>query len=356
MKKIIVILMILVGLGVGGFVVWKNVSAPEEEKAVEAIYKGAWMPALDKGGLASIMPVMKDLGMNTASLAIGIIQEEGNPVVRLETSYALENIRLAHENNMKVMLTTNLYPKPRPRLGEKDLEKLNSLIIEAAEFAEEHDVELFAPLGEPQTVLSVDVFKWGQEILPKVKKVYHGEIYWSFGGVGSLPDKAAIARIAKEPPGEFAGYDYVGLTLLFPVSESLEPEDRLQWADILTLEGYSQHVEGAIDYMLARAERDGCKGVIIDEFGVFDRFFVEGAGIVDVLEEGWMSEEELARAFEIVFEKGKGKVDGFMLGYFAEGEVSGMPGAYIKGYSDVEKEVIREWFTEILPEKKWISY
>lgn len=333
----------LIGLGVGGFFV----PGQERVKKESYVYKGAWMPGIPKGWLASNMQKLKDVGMNTVSLAIMIIQEEGNPLVGLDTSHILDDIQLAHENGMKVMLTPQIYPKPRPGLEEKHLEKLNTLIIKAAELAEEYDVELFAPLCEPNTLISVDVKKWGQEILPKVKKVYHGEIYWSSPGVGS-PDKATIARIAKQPPLEFAGYDYIGLTTLFMVSERLEPDEKIRNADKLTLEGYSRHVEGAIDYMLATSKRDGCKGIIIDEFGVMNRFFVKGAGVGDVLEEGWMSEEELARAIEIVFEKGKDKAVGFMVANFFEGEAPGMPGVYVKGISDVEKEVIKRWFRKIL--------
>ena len=357
--KILFILIALVALGVGGYFIWKyffvsETSVPLLERIVNqkkeeeiSIYKGVWLPGIPEGWLASNIQEMKDLGMNTVSLAIMIIQEEGNPLVGLDVSYIFDDIQTAHENNMKVMLTPIIYPKPR--LEEKDLEKLNTLILEAAELAEEHGVELFAPLAEPPTLISGDIYRsWMQEILPKVKNVYHGEIYWSGGGVGSLPDKAAISQIPKQPSGDFAGYDYIGLTTLLWVSERLEPEEKIRYADRLTLEGYSQHVEGAIDYRLAHAERDNCRGVIIDEFGVMDRFFPSGSGVGDVLEEGWLSEEELARALEIVFEKGKDKVDGFILANFLGMEVPGMPGVFVKGASETEKEVIRRWFREIL--------
>ena len=347
MKKIIFLVILL-------FVttsVWVNQCGGERVKEESYIYKGAWMPSIPKGCLACIMQRLKDVGMNTVKLAIMIIQEEGNPLVGLDTSHILEDIQVAHENNMKVILVTQIYPKPRPKLGEKDLEKLNTLIIKTAELAEEYDVEIFVPLGEPETIISVDVKKWRQEILPKVKKVYHGEICCSTAGVGLPPNKeAAIAQIAKQPPGQFAGYDYIGFPFLFMVNERLEPEERIRCADRLTLEGYSQYVEGALDYMLAQAKRDNCKGIIISEFGVMDRFFTKGAGIGDVLKEGWMSEEELARAHEIVFEKAEGKVAGFMVASppLGEGEVPGMPGVYMKAVSGAEEKVIRKWFREIL--------
>ena len=338
--KILIILITLASLVAGGFFVWKNFFVPKAQ------YKSIWLPGIPANWLASNIPEMKDLGINTISLAIMVIQEEDNPLVGLDTSYILDDIQTAHENGLKVMLTPQIYPKPR--LEKKDLEALNSLIIEAAELAEEYDVELFAPLTEPATIISGDIGNWKQEILLKIKKVYHGDIYWAGPGVGSPPDKATISKIAKQPPGDFAGYDYIGVTILLPVSERLGPEEKIRYADRLTLEGYSQYVEGVIDYTLALAERDNCKGIIIDEFGVFDRFFPDGSGVGDVLEKGWLSEEELARAFEIVFEKGKDKVNGFMVANFLGMEVPGMPGVYVKGVSKTEKEVIKRWFREIL--------
>ena len=328
-------------MGVGGFFVWKNVSVPETQ-----VYKSIWLPGIPANWLASNIPEMKDLGINTISLAIMVIQEGDNPLVGLDTSYILDDIQTAHENGMKVMLTPQIYPKPR--LEEKDLEALNFLIIEAAELAEEYNVELFAPLAEPATIISGDIGNWKQEILFKIKKVYHGEVYWAGPGVGSPPDKATISKIAKQPPGDFAGYDYIGVTILLPVSERLEPEERIRYADRLTLEDYSQYVEGVVDYTLALAERDGVKGIIIDEFGVLDRFFPDGSGVGDVLEKGWLSEEELARALEIVLEEGKDKAVGFNVANFLGMEVPGMPGVFVKGVSETEKEVIKRWFTEIL--------
>lgn len=346
--KILISLIILIGLGIGGFFVWKSISVPSEEKTEEEayIYKGVWLPGINQNYLATNMQKMNELGMNTVYLAIMIAQEEDDHLVGLDKSHIIKDIQLAHENGMKVMLTPQIYPKPR--LEDKDLEKLNSLIIEAAELAEEHNVELFTPLAEPETIISGNVKKWRKEILLKVKKVYHGEIFGSMPGISLPSDRTAISKIAEQPPGDFEGYDYIGFTLLFPVSERLEPEERIRFADMLTLEKYSQYVEGALDYMLALVERDNCKGVIIQEFGVADRFFMGESGVVNMLDTGWLSEEELASALEIVFENGKDRVAGFIVANTLGGEVPGMPGVYIEGVSKTEEEVIRKWYKEIL--------
>lgn len=321
----------------------EEVSEPQPDEA-QVVYKGFWMPGINEGWLASHIQEMKNMGVNTVSLAVGFYFDD-NKQISMDTSHIFEDIQVAHENGMKVMLNPNFYPFPK--LEDLDVEELNSKIVEVAKLAEEYDVELFAPLNEPENIFHPNTGEWRQDILPKVKEVYHGEIFWSGGGVG-LPDKEAISRIPEQPPGDFVGYDYIGLTLLFPISENLEPEDRLQWADMLTLEDYAQHVEGAMDYMLAKAERDNCKGVIITEFGVFDRFFMNGSDVADVLDTGWITEEELVRANEIVLEKGRGRIAGFINANFLGGEIPGMPGEYIEGVSEAEKEVIKRWFTENL--------
>jgi hypothetical protein len=63
------------------------------------------------------------------------------------------------------------------------------------------------------------------------------------------------------------------------------------------------------------------------------------------LEEGSLSEEEIVMAHEIVFEKGKDRVVGFVAFNFLEIE--------LPGYSFIEEdlkteEVIKRWFTEVL--------
>jgi hypothetical protein len=351
LKILIILVIALVSLAIGGFFLWKNISVPEtgktrkEKKEEEVyIYKGFWMPGINEGWLASHMQEMKNMGVNTVSLAVGFYFDD-NKQISMDTSHIFEDIQVAHENGMKVMLNPNFYPFPK--LEDLDVEELNSKIVEVAELAEEYDVELFAPLNEPENIFHPNTGEWRQDILPKVKEVYHGDIFYSGGGVG-LPDKEAIAKIPEQPPGDFVGYDYIGVTFLFSISEYLEPEDRIQFADQLTLESYAQHVEGALDYMLAKAERDNCKGVIIKEFGVRNRFFLNGSEVADMLDTGWSSEEELVRANEIVLEKGKGRVAGFLNANFLGGEIPGMPGEYIEGISEAEKEVIRRYFTEIL--------
>ena len=329
--KILIILIALVSLATGGFFVWKNIFAPKE------VYKGVWLFGLPPNWLASNVQKMKDIGINTVFIEVIIFEVDGNRVGGIDTSHTVADIQAAHENGLKVALTTGFAPKPK--WEEIDVEELNSRIIELAELAEEYNVELFAPLNEPPG----NTGNWRQEILHRIKEVYHGEIVWKGAGSG-LPDKTPseefFKEVSEQPPGDFVGYDYIGFSSMYMPREILEPEEQIQLADQLTLEGYSQYVEGALDYVLAQAERDGVKGVMITEFGV-----------LAVFEQGTWDEEEVARAYEIVLEKGKGKVAGFIAFNFLEIELSGkVPPEFLvhlKGSQKTE-EVIRRWFREVL--------
>jgi len=338
--KTLIILIILIGLGAGVFFVWKNIPVPDGEKTKEEkteeeiyIYKGIWMPTLllqDPNYLASNIEKLKDLGINTIFIAafspfaepeFEKIKEVFSPefleklkeVIPIEKELIIDNIQTAHRNGLKVALTVGDPPVPE----NVDLEALNSRIIEVAKLAEEYDVELFAPLNEPEKIFSENIGEWRQEILHKVKEVYHGEVT-SNGAMPGFPDKESISKTPEQPPGDFAGYDYIGFGSML-MSEQ-------------TLEEYSERVEGALDYTLAKAERDGCKGVIITEFGV--------------LMGGPWNEEEIARAYEIVLEKGKDKIVGFFAFrfYFLEVDIPGM----VIEENPKTVEVIKRWFTEIL--------
>lgn len=90
-KKTLISLVVLICLVVRGFFIYKNISTPEEKAEVE-VYKGVWLPGINPNYLATNMQEMKDMGMNTVYLAVMIIQEEGNPLVSLDTSHIAEDI------------------------------------------------------------------------------------------------------------------------------------------------------------------------------------------------------------------------------------------------------------------------
>jgi len=207
-----------------------------------------------------------------------------------------------------------------------DLEAWNSRVIELAKLAEKHEVEFFAPMNEPEVLFGPSASaEWGQEILPKIKEVYHGKIIWKGGSIGDIqPDPG------KNPnPTNFSGYDYLGFTI------------GLESRTGMTLEDFSQRVDYAIDMILGFAQRDNCKGVMITEF----------YGLLPgTWEKNSWSEEKEARAHKIVLEKGKDKVDGFFALDFLELSFlrEDTPGLSGPKESSKTEEMIKKWFTEIL--------
>ncbi len=261
--------------------------APPETEV--QVYKGSWGPVLLPNSLAG----MKDMGMNTV-----FIQDFG-PFKEL----LVANIQTAHRNGLKVVLTTGFMP-PYPKPWEVDTEDLNSKIIELAKLAEEYGVEFFSPLNEPDCIFWENTARWGQEILPRIREVYHGEIIWK-GAIFCYDE-----ILSGDWPTDFSGYDYIGF--------SITPRAGM------TLEKYPQFVDNVLDTVLGFAERDNVKGVMVTEFGVWEW----GPG---------RSEEEVARAFEIVLERGENKVVGFFALNLLGLEISGKI-----------EEVIRRWYREIL--------
>lgn len=342
-----IILMVLVGLGIGGFFVYKNVTGFKvEEEIVSApstqvrVYKGIWTPTAlttNTYKLTSDMKRLKELGINTVFFQGAPPQVEhcleGLPsdselvkimkdIIPIHEELLISNIQTAHKNGLKVGLTMS---KCMPKSKEISVEAWNSRVVELAKLAEEHEVEIFAPMNEPEVLFGPSASAtWGQEILPKIREVYHGNVIWKGGAVGDiLPD-----------PGQpnltnFSGYDYIGFTLGLASNAGM------------TMEDFSRQVNHSLDTIIGFAERDNCKGVMITEF----YGLLPGAW-----EKNSWSEEKEARAHEIVLEKGEDKVVGFFaldfLGMsFFGGEKIGLP---VSESTSQTQEVIKRYFTEIL--------
>jgi hypothetical protein len=237
---------------------------------------------------------LKDMGVNTVFFY-------GNPD---EGTIAL--IQSAHRNGLKVGLTLDNKSllNPNPKSSEVDMDALSSRIVETAKIANKYGVELFAPLVEPDDFFDINTTrKWAQEILPKVREVYKGDIIWRGADVLDI---------------DLSGYDYLGFTL------SVDPEETTPEGWV----GAENYVDSNINQALYIAEKNGCKGVMVTDFGAFEWESRWG--------EPLRSEEDIARAYEIVFEKGKGKVNGYF--YFDK-----LPGVFGK-----TEEVVSRWYKEML--------
>jgi len=233
--KVLIALMILVGLGVGGFFIWKNVFAPKE------VYKGVWMPTLGSHlipdsylpeglDVSLIQPIFADLdkaeqsGINTLAFQMGYwVNEQGElSMIPGEEEFFISFIDEAHVRGFKIWLNpeiihptdkggpSELRIMPEELIENTDLIKnFEAGIVEIAKFAEEHDVEIFSPSSEMH--VNLDFEKVGRErskkliveIKPKIDAVYSGK----------------ICLRGEWPNPEFSAYSCFGPTIGIPKNE-----------------------------------------------------------------------------------------------------------------------------------------
>jgi len=122
-----------------------------------------------------------------------------------------EAIATAHEYGMKIFLTPfvesmEFWPQ---RKWELSVEEWTKAVLKWARFAEENDVELFAPGFEMALIMDKEEAKdWFREILPQIREVYSGKVTFveiPYGEQWDFLDEADA----------FAGYDCAGITI-FP--------------------------------------------------------------------------------------------------------------------------------------------
>jgi len=203
-KKTILIILILFGLGVGGFFAWKYFFAPKE------IYKGVWMPSFgaslipdsyfSEGFDISIMePVFADLdkaveaGINTLAFQMGyMVNEQGElSLFPGEKEFIASFIDEAHARGIKIWLNPEIILQSAIHRGDGTTRIMPEELIvntdllknfELAKFAEEHDVEIFSPSSEMYVSIDFDTpgrprsLKLIAEIKPKIDAVYKGKI------------------------------------------------------------------------------------------------------------------------------------------------------------------------------------
>lgn len=292
-KNLRVFAPILIYLILLGPTIYLFSASPPETKV--QTYKGAWYPLV----LLSHFGEMKKMGFNT----MFIRGDSSEGTVRL--------IQAAHRSGLKVALTTDREGPYLERV-DKGSEYWDLFIIDTARMAEKWGVEFFAPLAEPEDEFREDTSRWAQEILFKIKEVYHGEIIWRGGTLIDM---------------DFSGYDYIGFTTFMP-------------GDV-TSEEYSRVIDEKLDQALAFCQRDNCKGVMITEFGSWQDHSQEELErayeiIFEIaLEKGKhkaLGKEDVGQAYETIFERGKNKA----VGYFFFNEYPGVPAEF--------KEVIERWY------------
>lgn len=276
---------------------------PKPPSGKVSVYKGFWMPAsfyYDHKGQS--MSDAKDLvaaGANIASIAPNIrINAKGEvkfdaPFDYMEQALAYwaknyyeKGIRISLVIEVSYQEDLNLRPNKAPEgippeIASRPgfLNKYNEIVIKVAKLAEKYQVEMFSPMNEPDLKLGeVTASSWGQEILPEIKKYYHGKILWKAAG---SDDKQAVI--------DFSGYDILGF----------DPTPGGGGDPETVLTQYHNQLRNMIELANIRAKKYNVPEVMITEFGVW------GAALS-------FNEENKMLAHRIVFEEGEGKVSGFI--------------------------------------------
>ena len=329
--KILIISIILITLGVGGFWVYQNIlkqTIPQPPSGTVSVYKGFWMPVAfyyphDNHSMTD-EKLVEDVGANIVGLG-PTVKININGEVKYAEPFSSDNIeqQLAilvkkyYEAGIRIHLVIELFyeeefsrgggePKPIPitvATKEGFLDKYNLIVEDMAQLAEKYRVEMFSPMNEPDYKVGAKTSsEWGQKILPIVRKNYNGKVVFKGSLAHDLDDDI-----------NFKGYDAIGF--------SISPEE--------SIEGYEQRAVNVIQKILDWAERDNVSEVIATEFGVWG-----GASRFD--------ENTKITAHKIIFEQGRGKLKGFIVF-----DPPSDQGWSLKQSPGLLKE-IKEGFTEIL--------
>lgn len=306
MKKeviVIAVLLLAVIVIIGGFVLkrpGKEEPLPEPPTGEVLVYKGFWMPAAfyypyDSHTMTDAK-LAKETGANIVSLGPTIkINSRG------EVKYAepwdsnrvdgqLKKLaKMYYDEGIRLHVVIEIYyeeefsseggePSPIPRdIASKQgfLDKFNLILEEMAGFAEKYHAEMFSPMNEVDYKLgSATASAWSQEILPRIKKNYNGKVVF----------KGELFREEDSDRIDFAGYDVIGC--------SMSPREYMS--------DFENDVSSMITKMQSWAARDNVPEIMITEFGIW-------GGSVG------LDDETKALVHKIVFEKGQGKVKGFIV-------------------------------------------
>ena len=160
-----------------------------------------------------------------------------------------EAISMAHDHGMKILLVPYVesreYRDKRWTLSES---VWSDAVLKWAKFAEENNVEMFAPGVEMNLILEENISgNWLKTILPQIRKVFNGKII-----TAELYDVERWEILDES--NAFNGYDCIGLTF-FPRKEY----DGV--SDIRSFEDYADYMEEeakTVD-MLSKKYNISCK-------------------------------------------------------------------------------------------------
>ncbi|MCL4382489.1 MAG: hypothetical protein M1575_03545 [Patescibacteria group bacterium] len=268
------------------------IPTPPKDKITfyKGLWAGTWFYPEQYSGVKPEPEKYKSWGVNIVNIQPGFeINSRG------ETRYPIDYptyedldawfgqlAELFYKNNIHLAMTVMIHYKeefvrgvdwggetayvPKEKTQSQGYFKNYDVIVQdMAKIAEKYHFDLFSPMGEPENVfldakLASD---WNQQILPKIKKYYHGKVYYK----GDLHKGQGNTM-------NFKGYDVLGM-----VTSPTEPQ--------ATKEELRKSFDFDMERVLVWAKRDGASEVVISEHGYLGENKMappENIGIV--LEEG----------------------------------------------------------------------
>lgn len=226
---------------------------PDYYRGIDEPRPDAWQTLVDD------VRSLKGDGFNTAAVQPPVlISDRGGQIQRVilegEEASAVSTIDQLHQASLAVLLSpTTKSPDLKPQVDTSGavLGRLDDDTLKWAQTAEEHQVELFAPLWDYNLVLGPAADKWSANILPRIKEKYHGAL-----AARVVPDLGAPPPAGTPHDFEslnYKGYDYLMLDV-FPQGDSFD------------MEVFDTYVDDLMNRAEAVVQRDNLRGVII-EFG-----------------------------------------------------------------------------------------
>jgi len=274
--------------------------------AYPEFYRGAWGSRLDE--LRTYLlhaSELRQAGFDTIMVGVDVVFD---PVTREARSLGddifIFYLQALKKEGFRTILVPNpMHPNldmglgyewedPDPQAGYHRsyelINKLNPVIIKWAKIAEELKVDGFAPCNEPYKLVRdyQDASRWLQEILPRIKDVYHGQV-WAVDTMHDIGQGQSIPY-----PYDYRGYD---MGIGGPPAGWKDVEAWEEMAKNYVRHGY----EYVADYSL--------KGFGIYEWGAYTGgiWYEDGLGDFDQI----LNSEQAAQIVAAVVRQAEGKVN-----------------------------------------------
>ncbi len=283
-------------------------------------YKGVWLPFYREIAYnANNTGDLVDDGVNIVGIGIELCNDDGSTTKECYgEDYVKHAINAFHSNGIRTYVVLN---PAQPRYERRGLDELTPLAFKWARISEGFGVHAFSPSNEPQLVAGEEeVSEWAQEILPRVREEYEGEVWFHVHS-----DAEGFAEY------DLGGYDLVAFS------------GHICTADITDLPSHLRDVFR--DKTKSFEEKYPGKSYVFFDAGAFtgpDHYWWEPIAPENVEENTpgmdpyffTVTEEEQAKCYELMFNETWGNVQGYFLPAYRGFEYRGKPA----------ESVVREWF------------